>query len=105
MVRHISDRIGVMYLGKLVELADRDALYEGPKHPYTQALLKSIPVPDPKRKGADEGMRGEIPSPMDIPSGCRFRTRCPLATDKCATDEPPLKDMGGGHMAACHYAE
>jgi len=107
MVRHISDRIGVMYLGKIVELADNDALYDNPKHPYTRALLASIPIADPvvARKRHPEEMQGEIPSPIDMPSGCRFRTRCPLATDRCAAEEPELKELTGGHFAACHYAE
>jgi oligopeptide transport system ATP-binding protein len=92
-----------MYLGKIVELAPNNALYERPLHPYTRALLASIPVPDPTAPRAAEPVRGEIPSPIDIPSGCRFRTRCPLATELCARVEPELKDMGGGHAAACHY--
>ena len=104
MVRHISDRIGVMYLGKIVELASNTDLYRRPSHPYTQALLASIPVPDPTAARAAEPMRGEIPSAMAIPSGCRFRTRCPLATELCARVEPELRDIGGGHLAACHYA-
>jgi len=105
MVRHISDRIGVMYLGRIVELANNHDLYARPSHPYTRALLASIPVPDPTVRGKGEPMRGEIPSPVDIPSGCRFRTRCPLATELCAAEEPALRDVGGGHLAACHYAE
>ena len=104
MVRHISDRIGVMYLGKIVELASNTDLYRRPSHPYTQALLASIPVPDPTAARPVEPVRGEIPSPMNIPSGCRFRTRCPLATELCARVEPDLRDIGGGHLAACHYA-
>ncbi|WP_299751140.1 ABC transporter ATP-binding protein [Devosia sp.] len=104
MVRHISDRIGVMYLGRIVELASNHDLYVRPSHPYTRALLASIPVPDPTVRRESEPMRGEIPSPIDIPSGCRFRTRCPLATELCAAQEPPLRDIGGGHLAACHYA-
>ncbi len=104
MVRHISDRIGVMYLGKIVELAGNDTLYRAPAHPYTQALLASIPVADPEARRDVAPMRGEIPSPIDIPSGCRFRTRCPFATELCARFEPPLSDVGGGHLAACHYA-
>ncbi len=104
MVRHISDRIGVMYLGKIVELADNHALYNRASHPYTRALLASIPVPDPNVARSNEPMRGEIPSPTNIPSGCRFRTRCPLATERCAAQEPMLRDIGGGHLAACHYA-
>ncbi|MCR6673157.1 ABC transporter ATP-binding protein [Devosia ginsengisoli] len=104
MVRHISDRIGVMYLGKIVELASNTDLYARPSHPYTQALLASIPVPDPTATRPAEPMRGEIPSPLHIPPGCRFRTRCPLATDLCARAEPELRDIGNGHLAACHYA-
>tara|TARA_R110002124_G_scaffold9586_22_gene49361 strand:+ start:3360 stop:4361 length:1002 start_codon:yes stop_codon:yes gene_type:complete len=104
MVRHISDRIGVMYLGKIVELASNTDLYARPSHPYTQALLASIPVPDPTATRPADPVRGEIPSPMAIPGGCRFRTRCPLATDLCASTEPELRDIGGGHLAACHYA-
>jgi oligopeptide transport system ATP-binding protein len=105
MVRHISDRIGVMYLGKIVELASNTDLYRRPSHPYTQALLASIPVPDPTAARPADPVRGEIPSPMHIPSGCRFRTRCPIATDLCAKAEPELRDIGNGHLAACHYAE
>src|SRR5215217_3527770 len=105
MVRHISDRIGVMYLGKIVELASNTDLYRRPSHPYTQALLASIPVPDPTATRPADPVRGEIPSPMNIPSGCRFRTRCPFATDLCASAEPELRDIGNGHLAACHYAE
>ncbi len=104
MVRHISDRIGVMYLGKIVELASNTDLYARPSHPYTQALLASIPVPDPTATRPADPVRGEIPSPMNIPTGCRFRTRCPMATELCAKVEPELKDIGGGHLAACHYA-
>jgi oligopeptide transport system ATP-binding protein len=104
MVRHISDRIGVMYLGKIVELASNTDLYARPSHPYTQALLASIPVPDPTATRPAEPMRGEIPSPLDIPTGCRFRTRCPLATELCVRVEPELRNIGGGHLAACHYA-
>lgn len=104
MVRHISDRIGVMYLGKLVELASNQALYENPRHPYTRALLASIPVPDPTLARRPEPMQGEIPSPLAVPSGCRFRTRCPMATAQCAAEEPPFRDFGGGHFAACHFA-
>ncbi len=104
MVRHISDRIGVMYLGKIVELAPNHALYERPLHPYTRALLSAIPVPDPKAARQAVAVDGEIPSPVNIPSGCRFRTRCPLASALCAEVEPVLKDFGGGHAAACHHA-
>jgi oligopeptide transport system ATP-binding protein len=107
MVKHISDRIGVMYLGKLVEIAPNNALYDDPKHPYTRALLASIPIADPveARKDNQDQMQGEIPSPIDMPSGCRFRTRCPLATDLCAAEEPELKELADNHKVACHYAE
>lgn len=105
MVRHISDRIGVMYLGRIVELAANTDLYARPSHPYTQALLASVPVPDPMAIRPADPVLGEIPSPMAIPSGCRFRTRCPMASARCAREDPQLRDIGGGHLAACHYAE
>jgi len=107
MVRHISDRIGVMYLGRIVELAPNNALYQRPSHPYTKALLASIPVPDPEAAQSRDmtPMRGEIPSAINVPSGCRFRTRCPMATERCAKEEPALRDLGDNHFSACHYAE
>lgn len=105
MVRHISDRIGVMYLGKIVEIASDDALYRRPAHPYTQALLASIPVADPAARRDTAPMRGEIPTAIDIPSGCRFRTRCPFATELCSSAEPPLREIEAGHFTACHHAE
>jgi oligopeptide/dipeptide ABC transporter ATP-binding protein len=105
VVRHLSTRVGVMYLGKLVELADADDLYEDPKHPYTKALLSAIPIPDPTVRRERIVLKGDLPSPANPPSGCRFHTRCPMAQEICKVEEPPLRDVGGGHMSACHFAE
>lgn len=108
VVRHISDRIIVMYLGKIVEIADKLSLFENPQHPYTKALLSAIPVPDPDAVKNRIVLKGDVPSPIDPPNGCRFHTRCPYATDKCRTDEPKLRTTGvmkETHEAACHYLE
>lgn len=104
MVKHISDRIGVMYLGKLVEIANSDELYKQPYHPYTKALLSSIPVPDPDKAKSNKRiiLEGDVPSPLNPPSGCRFRTRCRYAKDVCSQVEPQLKEVGSNHLAACH---
>ena len=104
VVRHISDRVAVMYLGRVVELADRDELYAAPKHPYTKALLDAAPVPDPKveRARAPRALRGEIPSPLTPPSGCVFHTRCPIAGEECKREVPVFRPLSGGHMVACH---
>ncbi len=105
-VRQISRRVAVMYLGKIVELADADELYDNPRHPYTRALLSAVPSID-GRKPVAEKVEGDVPSPIDIPSGCRFRTRCPFAQDVCAQQEPPLAPFDGGpstHRSACHFA-
>ncbi|KUM67539.1 peptide ABC transporter ATP-binding protein [Streptomyces curacoi] len=108
VVRHVSDRIAVMYLGKIVELADRESLYKAPMHPYTKALLSAVPIPDPKRRGAKSErilLRGDVPSPISPPSGCRFHTRCWKATEICRTTEPPLAELRPGQRVACHHPE
>jgi oligopeptide/dipeptide ABC transporter ATP-binding protein len=105
VVKYLADRIGVMYLGKLVELGTGDDIYQRPAHPYTQALIKTIPVPDPaaERAKQDVGIRGELPSAINPPSGCRFSTRCPRAAPICAQQEPLLRRFGPTHQAACHF--
>lgn len=108
VVRHVSDRIAVMYLGKIVELADRESLYKAPMHPYTKALLSAVPIPDPKRRSAKSErilLKGDVPSPISPPSGCRFHTRCWKATEVCKTQEPPLAALKTGHQVACHHPE
>jgi oligopeptide transport system ATP-binding protein len=105
VVKHLSDRVGVMYLGTIVELADADALYQQPRHPYTKALLSAIPIPDPTVRRERIVLKGDVPSPANPPSGCRFHTRCYMAQEICAVEVPPLRDMGGGHLSACHFAE
>ncbi|MER5472662.1 dipeptide ABC transporter ATP-binding protein [Streptomyces sp. NPDC002935] len=108
VVRHVSDRIAVMYLGKIVELADRTSLYEAPMHPYTKALMSAVPVPDPKRRGNKSErilLKGDVPSPIAPPSGCRFHTRCWKATQICKTTEPPLIELKPGQQVACHHPE
>jgi len=105
VVEHFSDRVGVMYLGKMVEMATREDLYREPLHPYTQALMSAIPVPDPTLKRQRIILQGDVPSPFNPPTGCRFHTRCPLAFDKCSEEEPPFKDYGNEHYAACWLLE
>jgi oligopeptide/dipeptide ABC transporter ATP-binding protein len=102
VVEHISDRIAVMYLGKIVELAQKDRLYDNPKHPYTISLLSAVPIPQIRQKRRRIILSGDIPSPIHPPSGCRFHTRCYKVMDICRRDEPVFKDLGGGHFTACH---
>lgn len=104
VVEHICDRVIVMYLGKVMEIAGADALYARPAHPYTQALLSAVPVPDPSRRRARVALKGDMPSPVNPPSGCVFRTRCPRAEDICAVSAPPMREIAPGHVSACHFA-
>ena len=105
VVRHVADRIAVMYLGKIVEIGPADEVYANPIHPYTLSLLSAVPIPDPRANAARNQviLEGDVPSPADPPSGCRFHTRCPYATEICSAEEPELIDHGGGHFAACHH--
>jgi oligopeptide transport system ATP-binding protein len=102
VVHHMSDRVAVMYLGKFVEVADKDTIYNSPKHPYTYHLMSAIPVPDPEFQKEEVLLTGDVPSPVNIPPGCRFHPRCPYATDKCKSEEPLLTEKDG-HWVACHY--
>jgi oligopeptide/dipeptide ABC transporter ATP-binding protein len=102
VVEHISDRVAVMYLGKIVEMAKDTELYNAPKHPYTEALLSAVPIPNPKMKKQRILLQGEIPSPINLPRGCGFYSRCPRRFEICNADEPEFKDLGGGHWVYCH---
>ncbi len=103
VIRHMCDRVAVMYLGRVVEIGDMRTIYENPKHPYTFALLSSVPNPDPLKRKTGLIIEGDVPSPIDIPKGCRFRTRCPYATSKCTEEFPPLVEIEPGHWVECHY--
>jgi oligopeptide transport system ATP-binding protein len=107
VVRHISDRVVVMYLGKIAEMADRQTIYDNPRHPYTRALLSAVPIPDPELEMKRERivLGGEVPSPLNPPAGCVFHPRCPIAVDRCKHEIPPLRDLTPGHAAACHLAD
>jgi peptide/nickel transport system ATP-binding protein len=105
VVRHISDRVMVMYLGKVVEIAEKKDLFDSPLHPYTKALLSSIPVPNPTLQRERVMLSGDVPSPIDPPTGCRFHTRCPFAVERCKQEEPALREIGNNHFVSCHRAE
>ncbi|HTX00936.1 MAG TPA: ABC transporter ATP-binding protein, partial [Acidimicrobiales bacterium] len=102
---YLADRVGVMYLGRLVEVGPTSDIYDRAAHPYTAGLLRSIPVPEPRveRNKIGRGVQGELPSPLHPPSGCRFRTRCPHAQQRCSEEDPPLRSFGARHLAACHF--
>jgi len=104
VVRHVSDTVAVMYLGKLVEIGPAETLYEEPRHPYTQALLAAVPLPDPRAERRRPAMKGDVPSAADPPCGCPFHPRCPLAYSECARAFPEGRDLGGGHVAWCYKA-
>lgn len=103
VVRYISDRVVVMYLGRIVEMGETEDLFDHPRHPYTDILMKAAPAVDPDSRGREYAIQGETPSPMNIPSGCRFHPRCPYAQEKCRKEQPELKDVGNGRFVACHY--
>jgi oligopeptide/dipeptide ABC transporter ATP-binding protein len=105
VVRHISDRVAVMYVGQLVEMAPADAIFNRPRHPYTAALMKAVPVPDPRVPSGDVALQGEVPNPANPPPGCYFHPRCPHVVDVCRTEPPALRQVAPGHLARCHRAD
>ena len=100
----MADRVAVMYLGRIVEIADKQDLYARPSHPYTRALLQSVPLPDPRQRAVPVPLAGEIPSPANPPRGCHFHTRCPIAQDRCRIEAPALRAVGDRHLSACHFS-
>jgi len=104
VVKHMADRVAVMYLGRIVEIADKATLYARPSHPYTRALLQAVPLPDPRRRSVPNPLAGEIPSPANPPAGCHFHTRCPMAEARCRTEVPLLRVIGERHASACHFS-
>jgi len=105
VVKHISDRIAVMYLGKIVEMTDKNSLFDNPLHPYTQALISAIPIPDPTHDKKRVILEGDVPSPINPPSGCRFHTRCPVAKEICSKEDPVFEEKANGHFVACHFVK
>ena len=105
VVRHIADRVAVMYLGRIVEIGPKSRIYSFPSHPYTQALLSAVPEPDPETRTARIILKGDVPNPANVPTGCSFHTRCPIAQDVCKVERPPLNETEAGHLSACHFAK